>query len=137
MNAVTELDRKDSKDRVASDLLAASWRYPMVDAVGEGQAMWKHLGLRVQHGVLRAVLIGAGLTGGFYAVLGISAAHCATMSGFSPLWSAGTAAVFPAIGLGLGALIGAIVGRDEVEKETRLVVKPSGSDVSPSGSIAA
>lgn len=105
------VDRNPNSDRVASDLHAAGWicQEIGIGASGDAHAIWKQLSCHVHGGALSSACVGAVLTGGFFAVLGISAAHCGSMSGFSLTWSAGTAVLFPVTGLGLGALIGAVV----------------------------
>lgn len=118
MNAVIGLvESNDDLDRALRGLRAAGLSQNRIDLLDNAPTISEHVSCICRYNTLKAASIGAGLAGSFYAVLGISAAHCALMSGFSVLWSASTAAAFLLAGLGLGALGGAIIVRTEAEQQ--------------------
>ena len=118
MNAVTGLvERKDDLDRVLSGLQETAFSPRSISVLGNTYALGEQANRSIQHSVRKAASVGAGLTGLAYAAIGISAAQCAINGGFPAPWCVGTAVVFSLIGLGLGAFVGAFMGRVEAEQE--------------------
>lgn len=118
MKAVIGLvERKDDLDRALAGLQAAGFGREVIDVSDNSSTLWEQVTATSQHSVRKAASMGAGLTGLAYAVIGISAAQCAINGGFPALWSVGTAVVFVLVGLGLGAFVGAFMGRVEAEQE--------------------
>lgn len=123
MNAVIGLvERKDDLDRALSGLQAAGFGRAVIDVLESSPTLWEQVNSSFRPSVRRAASIGAGLTGGAYAAIGISAARCAMAGGAPVSWSVATAAAFLLIGLGLGAFVGAFMGRVEAEQETHLTL---------------
>lgn len=124
MNIVIGLvEREDELHRTLNELQSAGFCHEVIDTLDNSPTLWEQVTATSQHSVRKAASIGAGLTGGAYAVIGISAARCAMNGGVPVSWSVGTAAVFLLIGLGLGAFVGAFMGRVEAEQETQLTLE--------------
>ena len=124
MKAVIGLvERNDDLDRALSGLQAAGFSREAIVVSDNSPTLWEQVNSSFQHSVRRAASIGAGLTGAAYAAIGFSAARCAMNGGVPVLWSVSTAAMFLLIGLGLGAFVGAFMGRVEAEQETQLTLE--------------
>ena len=87
MNAVIGLvERRDDLDRALSGLQAAGFGQEMIGVSDKSPTLWEQVNNSFQPSVRRAASIGAGLTGGAYAAIGVSAARCAINGGFPTSW---------------------------------------------------
>jgi hypothetical protein len=110
-------------ENALAELQRAGFPVQAVQVLSSTHDLQQSMDCSHHHTIFKDAAVGAGLIGLVYGIFGISAAASAVANGVPALWSAGAAAMFLLIGLGLGAFGGAFIGRAEAEKDTHLYVE--------------